>query len=58
VRIAPLASWPVTTWDAVENEGGRIVAMLGTRAVAVERFDAPVDLRAARRNRFLSPLRG
>lgn len=58
IRVAPLGDWPQRRWDAVGELVERIGRMLGSSVVEEVRCQAPVDLREARRNRFLSPLSG
>lgn len=58
IAVGPLGPWPRQRWDAVEQEAGRIGAMIGADTVAVIRKTEPVDLAAAPRNRFLAPLLG
>lgn len=56
VKVAPVGQWPSRRWTEVATEAERIGAMIGADEVSVERVTAPVDLTAAKRNRFLSPL--
>ena len=57
IKVAPLGSWNPSRWEAVEEEAGRIGVMIGADLVTVKRVSEPVDLVAAPRNRFLSPLK-
>ncbi len=57
IRVAPLGAWRPSRWDAVEREAHRIGSMIGADQVMVKKVSEPVDLQAAPRNRFLSPLK-
>lgn len=58
VKASPLEGFGKSEWSAIEAEAVILGAALGVEDVMVERFEAPVDLQAAGRNRFLSPLSG
>jgi hypothetical protein len=58
LKAAPLEAFGADDWSAVEAEAAVLGAALGVGDVTVERFEVPVDLQAAGRNRFLSPLSG
>ena len=58
IKVAPVGIWTATRWREVEEQAGRVAAMVGADEMSVQRVEAPVDLTAARRNAFLAPLRG
>ena len=57
IKVAPFSAWRSRRWDAVETQAHRIGGMIGADRVTVEKVAEPVDLVAAPRNRFLSPLK-
>lgn len=57
VKVAPLGRWPERTWRLVGEQVERIGTLIGATEIAVERVDAPRNLRAAKKNAFLSPLK-
>lgn len=56
IKVAPLVKWTKRRWGEVEEQVGRIGALIDAATVDIERVDQPVDLSAAKRNQFLSPL--
>lgn len=53
--VAPFGEWPKAVWRGVEEQADRIRELLAASSVTIATVD-PVDLVAAPRNKFLSPL--
>jgi hypothetical protein len=58
ITVAPFGHWPKRRWDDVGEQADRIGRLIGTDDVRLVRREAPIDLLAAPRNRFLSLLSG